>query len=143
MFRLAGLDAVRLLCALQKPTKRQKLRHALACQRLGLETPDSALLEVERKVPSEGLAGPMAVPRPSPVAYEDDASSQKDGSASSQDEVLACILENLSLGADPDENLLTCFPLSPEHPFSCVSCCACLRLCLTYHAPLLAGARGC
>ena len=37
---------------LQRPTKRQRLKRALACQRLGLETPDSALLEVERGAPS-------------------------------------------------------------------------------------------
>ena len=40
------------------------------------------------------------------MAYEDDASSQEDGSASSQDEVLACILQSLLSGADPDRNLL-------------------------------------
>ena len=43
------------MLALQKLTKRQKLRHALACQRLGLETPDSALLEVERPAPSADI----------------------------------------------------------------------------------------
>ena len=37
---------------MQRPTKRQRLKRALACQRLGLESPDSALLEVERGVPS-------------------------------------------------------------------------------------------
>ena len=36
---------------MQRPTKRQRLKRALACQRLGLESPDSALLEVERGVP--------------------------------------------------------------------------------------------
>ena len=41
--------------AVQTPTKRQKLRHALACQRLGLEAPDSAQLEVERPVASEDV----------------------------------------------------------------------------------------
>ena len=94
-------------------------------------------------MPSEGLAGPKAAPEPSPMAYEDDASSQEDDSASSQDEVLACILESLISGADPDESLLMCFALSPERPFSCVSCCDNLRLCLAYNAPLLAEARGC
>ena len=39
--------------AMQTPTKRQKLRHALACQRLGLDAPDNALLEIERPVPPE------------------------------------------------------------------------------------------
>ena len=37
---------------MQRPTKRQRLKQALACQRLGLETPDSVLLEVERGAPS-------------------------------------------------------------------------------------------
>ena len=37
---------------LQRPTKRQRLKRALAYQRLGLESPDSALLEVERGAPS-------------------------------------------------------------------------------------------
>ena len=37
---------------MQRPTKRQRLKRALACQRLGLESHDSALLEVERGVPS-------------------------------------------------------------------------------------------
>ena len=46
---------MRLVCALQKPMKRQKLRHTLTCQRLGLETPDSALLEMERNTTSAGL----------------------------------------------------------------------------------------
>ncbi len=38
------------MAAVQTPTKRQKLRHALACQRLGLDAPGNALLEVERPV---------------------------------------------------------------------------------------------
>lgn len=51
------------MAAVQTPTKRQKLRHALACQRLGLDAPDSGLLEVERPVPSEDT---VAESEPSP-----------------------------------------------------------------------------
>jgi hypothetical protein len=74
---------------------------------MGLDTPESALLEVEREVPSEGLAGLEAPPLPGPMAYEDNAASPEDGSASSQDEVTPEVLEGLSSGADPIEILLT------------------------------------
>ena len=55
--------------ALQKLSKRQKLRHALACQRLGLEAP-----EVERPVPSadiEAESEPFSgCPLPSILLYD-------------------------------------------------------------------------